>query len=134
LLEGKIDRLSVNHDNFLAWAASKVVNPWVMQDQGSKLTHIGWAITTLIKVQIPSLVSTMSTCQWKELNVVEGNACSYSCLMWKLTSCAMATRVSWTTSWVPMCLLPWVQRKRWIPIRLMGCVHTHRRRHKWRMW
>jgi hypothetical protein len=99
-----------------------------MQDQRSKLTHVGWAITTLIKVRIPSLVSTMSTCQWKELNVVEGNACSHFYPTWKLTSCVMATRVSWTTSWVPMCLLPWVQYKRWIPIRSMGCVRTHRRR------
>jgi len=29
-----------------------------------------------------------------------------------------------TISWVLVCLLPWVQRKRWIPIGLVGCVHT----------
>ncbi len=26
---------------------------------------------------------------------------------------------------IPMCSLPWTQLKRWIPIRSMGCVHTH---------
>jgi hypothetical protein len=25
-----------------------------------------------------------------------------------------------------MCLMPWAQRKKWIPIGSMGCVHTHR--------
>jgi len=32
-------------------------------------------MTTLVKVIMPSLVSTMSIRQWKELNVVEGSAC-----------------------------------------------------------
>ncbi len=57
--------------------------------------------------------------------MVEGNACSYFYPTWKLASCAMATKVSQTTSWVPMHLLLWAQRKRWIPIGSMGCVHTH---------
>jgi hypothetical protein len=62
----------------------------------------------------------------QELNVVEGIACNYSCPTWKLPFRAMATKVLWTTSWVPMCSLPWMQHKRWIPIGLMGCVHMHR--------
>ncbi len=70
----------------------------------------------------------MSTCQQEDLNVVEGNAYSYSCHTWKLTSCAMAAKVSQTTSWVPKCMLPWAQHKKWIPIGLMECVHTHQRR------
>ncbi len=37
----------------------------------------------------------------------------------------MATKVSQTTSWVLLRLLPWAQCKRWIPIRSMGYVHTH---------
>jgi hypothetical protein len=39
----------------------------------------------------------------------------------------MATKVSQITSWVFMCSLPWAQRKKWIPIGLMGCVHTNQR-------
>jgi hypothetical protein len=37
--------------------------------------------------------------------------------------------VFWITSWVPMCSLPWTQRKRWMPIRSMGCMYTH-----WKMF
>jgi len=69
----------------------------------------------------------MSIHQQEELNVVERNTCNYSCPMWKLASYAMVAKVSQITSWVPMCSLPWVQCKRWIPIGSMGCVHAHQR-------
>jgi hypothetical protein len=46
--------------------------------------------------------------------------------MEKLAFCAMVTKVSWIASWVLMRSLPWAQRKRWILVRLMGCVHIHR--------
>jgi hypothetical protein len=39
----------------------------------------------------------------------------------------MATKVSQTTSWVPMRSLPWAQYKRRTPETSMGCVHMHRR-------
>jgi hypothetical protein len=42
----------------------------------------------------------------------------------------MASKMSQTALWVPVRSLPWVQHKRWIPIGLMRCVHTHRRRPK----
>jgi hypothetical protein len=82
----------------------------------------------LIRVWMPFLVSTMLIRWWKELNVIEGNACNYFHPTWKSTSCAMTTKVSQIASWVPRGSLPWAQCKRWIPIRSMGCVHTH-----WRM-
>jgi hypothetical protein len=69
----------------------------------------------------------MACVSFFELNVVEGNTCNCFCPMWKLTFHAMVTMVSWIASWVPVRLLPWTQCKRWIPIRLMGCVHTHQR-------
>jgi len=47
--------------------------------------------------------------------------------MWKLASHIMVVKVPQIASWVPMCLLPWAQCKRWIPIGLMGCVHTHQK-------
>jgi hypothetical protein len=84
-------------------------------------------MTTLAKVWMPYLVSTMLIRWQEELNAVEGNACNYSCPMWKPSFCTMATKVSWIAWWVLVCLLPWAQHKRWIPIGLMGCVHTHRR-------
>jgi len=55
-------------------------NPWVVQDRKNKSTCVGSTITMLFKVQIPSLVSIMLTCQQKELNVVEWSAYSYFCL------------------------------------------------------
>ncbi len=67
----------------------------------------------------------MLTCWRKELNMIEGNACSYFHPMWKLTFHTMATKVLWTTSWDLVHLLPWMQHKKWIPIMSMGCVHTH---------
>ncbi len=76
-------------------------------------------MTTLTKVQMPSLVSTMLTCEWEELNLFEGNTSSCFRLAWQ------PSKVSWTTSWVPMCSLPWAQCNRWIPMGSMGCVHTH---------
>jgi hypothetical protein len=82
---------------------------------------------TLVKVQMSSLVSTMSTRWWKELNVVEGSACNYYCPTWKPTFRTMATKVLQITWWVPMRLLPWTQHKRWIPIGSMGCVSTQQR-------
>jgi hypothetical protein len=77
---------------------------------------------------MPFLVSTMSIHRQKELNVVERNACNCSCPTWKLASHTMMAKVSRIPSWVPVRSLPWAQHKRWIPIGLMGCVHTH-----WRM-
>ncbi len=41
----------------------------------------------------------------------------------------MATKVSWTTSWVLVRSLPWAQHKRWKFVALMGCVHMHQRIH-----
>jgi hypothetical protein len=63
-------------------------------------------MTTLVKVQIPYLVSTMSTCQRKELNVVEGSTCNYFHPTWKPTSHIMATKVSRIASWVQVHSLP----------------------------
>jgi len=37
----------------------------------------------------------------------------------------VAAKVSWITSWVLVCLLPWTQHMKWIPIGSMRCVHTH---------
>ncbi len=39
----------------------------------------------------------------------------------------MTTKVSQTTSWVPMRSLPWVQHRRWTLVTSMGCVHMHPR-------
>jgi len=109
----------------LVWTTSEAANPWVAQYQESKYAWIGLVMTTLVKVLMPSLVSTMLICQWKELNVVEGSACNCSCLTWKLTFCIMVAKVSQIISWVLVRSLPWTQCKKWIPIRSMGCVHTH---------
>jgi hypothetical protein len=80
-------------------------------------------MTMSVRVRMPSLVSTMSTHWQKELNVVEKNTCNYSRPKWKLTSCTMAAKMSWITSWAPM--HSWAQYKKWIPIKSMGCGHTH---------
>jgi hypothetical protein len=55
------------------------------------------------------------------------NTCNYSRPTWKPTSRTMVTKMSWITSWVHLHSLWWTQCKRWIPIRSMGCVHTHQR-------
>jgi hypothetical protein len=39
----------------------------------------------------------------------------------------MATKVLWIGSWILVHSLPWTQHNKWIPIGLMGCVHTHQR-------
>jgi hypothetical protein len=57
--------------------------------------------------------------------MVERSACSCSHPTWKSASLAMAAKVSWTTSWVPVRSLPWVQCKRTTHEALMGCVHMH---------
>jgi hypothetical protein len=109
----------------LAWIALEATNPWIAQDQGNKSTHVGSMMTTSTKVQMPSLVNIMLTRQWKELNVLKGSACNCSRPTWKPAFHIMSTKVLQITSWVLMHSLPWAQHKRWIPIRLMGCVHTH---------
>jgi hypothetical protein len=63
-------------------------------------------MTTLAKVWIPSIISTMSTHQQEELNVVEGSACNCFCPMWKPTSHVMATKVLQIASWVLVRSLP----------------------------
>jgi hypothetical protein len=98
-----------------------------VQDWGSKVIRVGLPMTMLTKMWVSSLVNRILTRQWKELNMFEGNTCNYSRPMWKLASYIMATKVLRTTSWVLMCLLPWTQRKKWIPIVSMGCVHMHQR-------
>jgi hypothetical protein len=103
----------------------EATNPWVVQDWGSRLTRVGLAMRTLFMVGIPFLVTIMST-PWREkLIVAEGNTCNYFRPSWKPTFHAMVKKVLWTSSRVCVCSLPWVQLKRWIPIRSMGCVHTH---------
>ncbi len=82
-------------------------------------------MTTSTSEHMLFLANAMLTCRQKELNMIEGNIGSYFHPMWKLACHAMATKVLWTTSWDPMHLLPWMQHKKWIPIRSMGCVHTH---------
>jgi hypothetical protein len=91
-------------------------------------------MTTSIEVPMSSLVNTMLIRRWEELNVVEGNACNYYCPTWKPTSHTMATKVWQVASWVLVCLLPWKQCRRWIPIGSMGCVHTHWRMHAFEGW
>jgi len=103
------------------------MNPWIAQNWRSKFVRIGWTMTTLVKVQMSSLVNTMSIHWWKELNMDERNTCNFFRPMWKLASCTMMAKVSRTTSWIHVHLLPWEQHKRWIPIGSMGCVHTHQR-------
>ncbi len=77
-----------------------------MQDQGNKSARVGLAMTTSAKVQMSSLVNTMSTRQRKELNLVERSACNCSRPTWKLASCIMAAKVSRIASWVPVHSLP----------------------------
>jgi hypothetical protein len=72
-----------------------------------------------------SLVSTMLTRRQEELNVVEGSAYNCSCHAWKPAFHVMVAKVLQIASWVPVHSSPWAQHKRWIFIRLMGCVHTH---------
>jgi len=98
-----------------------------VQHWRSKSACIGPIMTTSTEVWMSSLMNIMSIC-WKELNMAKGNTCSYFRLTWKLASCAMETKMSRTTSWLPMRSLPWAQHKRWIPMKSMGCVHTHQRR------
>jgi hypothetical protein len=82
-------------------------------------------MTMSAKMRIPFLVRTMSIHQQEELSVTEGNTCSCFHPMWKSASRAMMAKMLQITLWVPMPLLPWVQHKNSIPIRLMGCVYTH---------
>ncbi len=84
-------------------------------------------MTTSIKAFMPILVTTMSTHQQEELNVVEGSACNCSRPTCKPTFHAMVAKVLQITSWDEMHSLPWTQCKKWIPIGSMGCVQTHRR-------
>jgi hypothetical protein len=100
-----------------------------VQDRGSRFAHIGLVMTMLAKVKIPFVMRTMSIHQQEELSVTERNTCSCSHPTWKSTSCVVMAKMLQTTLWVPMPLLPWLQHKKSIPIRLMGCVYTHRKRH-----
>jgi hypothetical protein len=106
--------------NTLAWLCRHLKtsiangNNWVVQDQESKFICVGSTMTTLTKVWMLFFVNTMSIPQQKELNMVEGSACSYSCPMWRPASHGMQTKVSQTTLWIPLCSLPWAQCKRWI--------------------
>ncbi len=60
---------------FFGLTALEIANPWVAQDQESKFADVGLAMTKSTRVQMPSMVSTMSTCQQEELNVFKGNTC-----------------------------------------------------------
>ncbi len=113
----------------LAWVASEVTNLWVVQDQGSKYACIMLAMTTLATVQTSFLMSTTLICRLKELSVVEWNTSNFFHPTWKPAFCAKEAKMFWIASCVPMCSLPWVQCKRWMPVGSMGCVHTHQGRH-----
>ncbi len=64
----------------------------------------------------------------------EGSTCSCSHPAWKPISHIVAAKVSRITSWVFVHLLPWAQRKRWIPIRSTRCVHMHQGTHVIEGW
>jgi hypothetical protein len=63
-------------------------------------------MTTSIKAFMPILVTTMSTHQQEELNVVEGSACNCSRPTCKPTFHAMVAKVLQITSWDEMHSLP----------------------------
>jgi hypothetical protein len=99
---------------------------------GSKSTHVGSTMTTspmttLVKAWMSFLLNTMLIHWQEELNLVDRNACSSPCIVWKSTFSTMTAKVFWITSWIYVRLLLWMQHKRWIPIGLMGCVHTHQK-------
>jgi hypothetical protein len=101
------------------------LNPWIVQDWGSKSAHVGLTMTMLVKVWVPYLVNTMLIRQWEELNMVKESVSNYFHPTWKLAFRTMVTKMTRTTSWIFVCSLPWVQCMKWIPIGSMGCVHTH---------
>jgi len=129
ITKGKNWSTDVNYNSFILWLEFH----WKQQILGwHKIREVnplmlGWQWQTSIRLQMPSLVKTMSTRQHEELNVFEGNTCTCFHPTWKSTSHTMAIKVLQITSWILVCLLPWAQHKRWIPIGLMGCVHTHQR-------
>ncbi len=129
LLRGGIDQWVVGCDSSfsLAWVKSKATNPWVTQDRRNKSTQVWSTMTTLIKVWMPSLVNTMSIHWREELNVVKKSSCNCFHPTWKLASRAMAPKVSQIASWVLMRSLSWTQRKKWILVGSMRCVHTDQR-------
>jgi hypothetical protein len=89
------------------------------------LACVGSVVTMLTRVQIPSLLSTISTHWEKELNVAKGSASNYFWPMQKPTSHTNGNKniANYIMSLhVPMAC------KKWLPIWLMGCVHTHWRR------
>ncbi len=59
--------------------------------------------------------------------MIGGNTCNYFHPTWKSTFRAITTKALRIASWILVHLLPWVQRRRWIPIWWMGCVHMHKR-------
>ncbi len=80
-----------------------------MQEWGNKSACVGSLVTMLTtRVQIPSLLSTMSTHWQKELNVAKGSASNYFWPMQKPTSHTMVTKILQITSWVFM--RPWCVR------------------------
>jgi hypothetical protein len=72
---------------------SKSTNPHVKHDCGSKHVHVKSTTATFIKLQTPSLESTMLTCHQK-LNVVEKSTCNHSHFTWKLSSPKMDEEMS----------------------------------------
>ncbi len=68
-----------------------------MQDWENKFVCVELAMTMSTEVRMPSLVSTMSIHQQKELNVIKIIKCNYFHPTWKLTSHAMVAKVLQTT-------------------------------------
>ncbi len=64
------------------------------EDRGNKFIRVRSIMTMLVKVQMLSLMNTMSTHRLKELNMIEGSACSCFHLTWKPTSRTMVAKVS----------------------------------------
>jgi hypothetical protein len=60
------------------------------------------------------------------MSVAKGRTCSYFWPTWKPSFHAIITKMLQTASWVLMHSLPKAQHRRWIPIRSIGCVQTHR--------
>jgi hypothetical protein len=106
----------------LVWIALKITNSWVVQEWGNKSTCVGLVVTMLIRVRIPSLVSTMSTHWQKELNVAKGSAYNYFLFHAKASISHNGNKH--IANYIMSLRVP-MACKKWIPIWLTGCVHTH---------
>ncbi len=94
--------------SFLCLSCHSHTHPTRWNNVKNQLIWVKVAMTTLVKVWVPSIGNMMSICQWKFWKEGNGRTWICSCETWNFMSLTMDVKPSQMVSWKTINSPPWV--------------------------